>query len=65
MENFMVALISDCFYSLSPWISYPLVIIGLLFALIVIVAFLGLFFWMCRFFCHVVSGIYGMIRFGY
>lgn len=44
MENFMVALIGDCFYSLSPWISYPLVIIGLLFGLIVIVAFLGLFF---------------------
>lgn len=65
MENFMVALIGDCFYSLSPWISYPLVIIGLLFGLIVIVAFFGLFFWMCRFFCHVVSGIYGMIRFGY
>lgn len=65
MENFMVALIGDCFYSLSPWISYTLVIIGLLFILFIIVEFLVLFFWMCRFFCHVVSRIYKMIRFGY
>lgn len=65
IDSIMIGLMGDLFYTLSPWISYPLVIFGVLIGLIIIGGFITLFFWCLRLVFSIFEGALGILFKGY